>query len=39
MHRDFLFAEDMQVHRIQQADLDEVYDLICGLDEEDDMKQ
>lgn len=38
MHRDYLYADDMVVQRIQQTELEETYDLIVGLDEEDDMK-
>lgn len=39
MHRDYLYADDMQVSRIQQAELTEVGDLIAGLEEEEDMQK
>jgi hypothetical protein len=38
MHRDYLYADDMQVSRIQQAELTEAYELIAGLEEEEGMK-
>lgn len=38
MHRDFLYADDMIVQRIQQPDLEDTYDLIQGLEEEQQMK-
>ena len=39
MHRDFLYAEDMQVCRVQQGDLTETYELLEVLEEQKEMKE